>query len=269
MGMVSSYDTGWPGWYNNLGSYAIGLATLDANGQTSLAVIPPGAINSGSGTVVLFSDSTYLFDGYWDSAMQALTLNAVACAALREKSISPTKVNAGGSASLIVKGAGFVNSSTVNFNGSPLSTTYVSAVELKATIPSSDLSSTGTASITVSNPGGPTTSAKSLKVVETTVILQPASVSKNSSGSYVVTVNLKNTGYLTASNLTIKKATLNGVAPTTTLPVNLDNLAAGASTSANLTFPASSGASGSTVVLKVSGTFTKGTFSGTVKVTLP
>ena len=269
MGMVNSYYTGWPGWYNRLGSYASSLGTLDANGETALAVIPPGTINSGSGAVVLFSDSTYLYNGYWNSTMQALTLNAIAYAALRLSAISPTKVNAGGPANLIVKGAGFVNGATVYFNGSPVSTTYISAIVLKAAIPASDLTSPGTASITVTNPGVAPTPAKSLKIVETTVQVLPVSVSKDSSGNYVVTVNLKNTGYLTASSLTIKKASLNGIAPTTTLPITLGNLAAGSSTSVNLTFPASSGASGSTVALKVSGSFTKGTFSGSVKVTLP
>lgn len=94
MGTVSSYNTGWPGWYSSLGSYASSLATLDANGETALAVIPPGGINAGSGAVVMFSDSTYLANGYLDSAMQSLTLNAIAYSALRLSAISPAKVDA-------------------------------------------------------------------------------------------------------------------------------------------------------------------------------
>jgi hypothetical protein len=48
----------WPGWYASLGAYATPLATLDANGQVSLAVIDFGALGPGSGAVIFFSDAT-------------------------------------------------------------------------------------------------------------------------------------------------------------------------------------------------------------------
>ena len=55
---------------------------------------------------------------------------------------------------LTVTGAGFVSSSKVEWNGSPLSTTYVSPTELTASVPASLIASPGTASVTVANPGG-------------------------------------------------------------------------------------------------------------------
>jgi hypothetical protein len=59
---------------------------------------------------------------------------------------------------LTVYGAGFVSTSVVNWNGAPLSTAFVSVDKLVAEVPSSDLASARTASVTVSSPapgGGP------------------------------------------------------------------------------------------------------------------
>lgn len=54
---------------------------------------------------------------------------------------------------LTVNGTGFVSGATVNFNGNPLPTTFVSNGRLNATVPASAIASAGTASITVLNPG--------------------------------------------------------------------------------------------------------------------
>jgi VCBS repeat protein/putative Ig domain-containing protein/IPT/TIG domain-containing protein len=53
---------------------------------------------------------------------------------------------------LTVNGTGFVSGATVNFNGTPLATTFVSSHQLTATVPSSDIASAATPSITVLNP---------------------------------------------------------------------------------------------------------------------
>jgi hypothetical protein len=53
---------------------------------------------------------------------------------------------------LTVNGAGFVTGSVVNWNGSPRTTTFVSAGQITASILGSDIATAGTASITVSNP---------------------------------------------------------------------------------------------------------------------
>lgn len=69
-------------------------------------------------------------------------------------SISPTQVAAAGPAfKMTVLGSGFSSGSTVQWNGSARSTTYVSATELLAQINQTDIASTGSASITVDNGG--------------------------------------------------------------------------------------------------------------------
>lgn len=54
---------------------------------------------------------------------------------------------------LVVNGTGFVPGSVVSWNGSALSTHFVSDSQLTATVPASDVSAPGTASVTVANPG--------------------------------------------------------------------------------------------------------------------
>jgi hypothetical protein len=70
-------------------------------------------------------------------------------------SISPASVVAGASAfTLAVAGAGYTSSSTVNWNGSARTTTFVSANALQAQIKSADVAKAGTASVTVASSGG-------------------------------------------------------------------------------------------------------------------
>ncbi len=74
-------------------------------------------------------------------------------------SISPSSVTAGASTfTLTVTGSNFINSSTVKWNGSPLTTTYLSGTQLTATVNSSLVGVAGTAGVTVftTAPGGGT-----------------------------------------------------------------------------------------------------------------
>ena len=68
--------------------------------------------------------------------------------------LSPTSVRPGSSAfSLTVTGTGFAAGSVVNWNGSSRTTSFVSATELTASVPASDVVKATTASITVFTPG--------------------------------------------------------------------------------------------------------------------
>jgi len=187
-------------------------------------------------------------------------------------SIKPTSTNAGGPAfTLTVKGSAFVSGSTIHWNSTPLTTTFVSATKLTASVPASLIASSGTASITVvsPSPGGGTSTSKSFKVLLTTVKLTSTSTVVNPDGSYTVTAALDNVGYYTAPSVTIKKAKLGAAATSSMLPMSVGSIAAGATATAILNFPASAGTPGSVVKLAVSGTFMGGTFAGTLNVTLP
>src|SRR4029450_11245351 len=79
-------------------------------------------------------------------------------------SISPTSTIAGsGQFTLTVNDTNgtFISSSTVNWNGSTLTATFVSPTQITAIVPAANVATPGTASITVVNPspGGGTSNA--------------------------------------------------------------------------------------------------------------
>jgi len=74
---------------------------------------------------------------------------------------------------LTVNGTGFVSGATVNWNGSPLTTTFVTQSQLTATVPASNIAGAGTASITATNPapGGGTSNVAFFIVSNTAAAL--------------------------------------------------------------------------------------------------
>lgn len=83
--------------------------------------------------------------------------------------IAPSSTTAGASAiTLSVYGSNFENGAAVQWNGTALTnSSWVSATEMTATIPASDLVSVGSAQVTVVNqsPGGGTSSARTFTIV--------------------------------------------------------------------------------------------------------
>ncbi len=68
-------------------------------------------------------------------------------------SMSPVSAAAGGAAlTLTLNGTGFVSTSTVTWNHSPLATTFVSGTQLKANLPAAEVAQAGTALVEVVNP---------------------------------------------------------------------------------------------------------------------
>jgi hypothetical protein len=91
-----------------------------------------------------------------------------------------------------VNGTGFVNTSVVNWNGSPRTTTYVSGNQLRAAIAASDVTTAGTAQVTVITPSingsGGTSNALAFAIATPTLAVSTTSVQAGSS----VTVTLTN-----------------------------------------------------------------------------
>ena len=83
-------------------------------------------------------------------------------------SISPASAFVGSAAFVLtVTGTNFVNSSTIRWNNSDLTTTYISATQLTASIPASNISTIGTANVTVFNPipGGGTSGQSPFSII--------------------------------------------------------------------------------------------------------
>jgi len=72
-------------------------------------------------------------------------------------SLSPASAAPGGAAfTLTVNGTSFVSGATVDWNGTALETTFVSATQLTASVPAALIASAGMATVTVVNPGAVT-----------------------------------------------------------------------------------------------------------------
>src|SRR5207249_1389587 len=89
--------------------------------------------------------------------------------------------------------------STVNWNGAPLATSFVSSTQLTATVPASLVATAGTASITVANPspGGGTSNAQTFTIVNTPAITSPltATGKLGVAFSYTITATSNPTSY--------------------------------------------------------------------------
>ncbi|MBN9390444.1 MAG: proprotein convertase P-domain-containing protein [Chloroflexi bacterium] len=93
---------------------------------------------------------------------------------------------------LTVNGSKFVRGATVLWQNSPRPTTFVSSSQLTALVSSRDISASGTYAVAVQNPapGGGTSNAGSLSLVNTTPVISntiPASVPVNT--AFVLTIN--------------------------------------------------------------------------------
>ncbi|HNW90697.1 MAG TPA: cadherin-like domain-containing protein, partial [Bacteroidales bacterium] len=155
---------------NNAGPGGVlsGTDTVAVNTTTAQAVFTDLSINiSGSGYTLQASTS-----GLSNATSNAFDISNPNPTIT---SISPTEVCAGGTNfTIIVTGTNFNTSSVVKINGSPRTTTFISATEVQATILAADIASGGTPAITVFNPapGGGTTSSATLTVSQ--VAFSPA-----------------------------------------------------------------------------------------------
>src|SRR5438552_2761953 len=109
-------------------------------------------------------------------------------------SIDPTCVTPGGPQfTLTVNGTNFVSTSTVNWNGTALATTFVSATQLTATVPASLIATAGTASITVVSPCGATSSAVTFTIANTPMITSPLTATGQVGVAFSYTITATNT----------------------------------------------------------------------------
>jgi uncharacterized delta-60 repeat protein len=197
---------------------------------TSLTASVPASDLAQSGTASV----TVSNPGNIKSNAETFTINAVP--GITE--LSPTSANPGGASfTLTVTGSNFVSGSVVLWNGTALTTTFASATSLTATVPASDLAQSGTASVTVSNPGNVTSNARTFTIDAVPGITQLSPASANQSGaSFTLTV--------TGANFVNGSAILwNGTALTTTFV---------SATSLTATVPASDLAQSGTASVTVS-----------------
>jgi len=128
--------------------------------------------------------------------------------------LQPASAMAGGAAfTLTVNGTNFLNSSVVIFNGNPRATTFVSATQLTAAIPASDIVTGGTVGVMVTNPapGGGTSNAVTFTIKNPSPAITALDPSYGIEGAPAFTLTVHGTGFDSASVVTF-----NGNAKATT-----------------------------------------------------
>lgn len=131
-------------------------------------------------------------------------------------SLNPTMATAGGAAfTLTVNGTNFIAGSVVRWNGSDRTTSFGSGTLLTAQIPASDLTTAGTASVTVFNPapGGGLSNVASFTVNNPTPQLSGMNPNPVNAGGPAFTLTISGTNFVSSS-----VAQINGSSrPTTVL----------------------------------------------------
>jgi hypothetical protein len=193
----------------SLGLVSVGEATAPSgtqmvrwggNGFAMRTMTPPSFTTSG---LLLFTSSI--------TGPSNLTVTPVA------STLAPASTAAGGADfTLTVTGSRFVAGSTVEWNGSPRSTTVVSPTQLAATIYASDTATEGTAQITVVNPGnGGGTSGPLTFTIGAPAPPPPPAAPVVSIGSSTITFTAQTVGVSSAAQTIAVKntgnASLNGL----------------------------------------------------------
>jgi hypothetical protein len=127
------------------------LPTLFVGANTLEAAVSPSQIaTAGAATVTVVTPSG-------TSAGATFTIKPLTPTIT---TLSPSSAKAGGPGfTLTINGTNFVSGATAKWNGSALTTTFVSAIKLTAAVPASDIATPGTAKVTVTTTGGSSNAA--------------------------------------------------------------------------------------------------------------
>jgi trimeric autotransporter adhesin len=123
--------------------------TYNSSTQLQAQITAADISNAGSATVSVVTPAP----GGGNSGEAEFTINPTSNPTPTVASLSPPQVNAGSSSfDLVVNGTNFLPNSTIVWNGTNLSTAYLSETQLEAQIPAANVATPGFADITVVNP---------------------------------------------------------------------------------------------------------------------
>ncbi|HUJ17960.1 MAG TPA: hypothetical protein VL197_08195 [Nitrospirota bacterium] len=189
-GFVSGSTVLWNG--------ASRTTTYVSSTRLTAGIMAADIATAGTASVTVFNPAP----GGGTSNAQAFTVTTSTNPVPATTSISPSSRTARGAAfTLTVNGSGFVSSSTVQWNGASRTTTYVSSTQLTAAIPSSDIATAGTASVTVFNPapGGGTSNAQTITINNRVPTITSISPSYRTHGGTAFTLIVNGSGIGTNS----------------------------------------------------------------------
>jgi uncharacterized repeat protein (TIGR03803 family) len=124
-------------------------------------------------------------------------------------SLSPSSVYVGsGAQTLTINGTGFLSTSTVSYNGSTRTPTFVSSTQLTVSLTSTDVATGGTFPVTVTNPApGGTSNAVNFTVVNYVPAITFLSPSSVAAGSGAQTLTINGTNFLSTSTVSYNGST--------------------------------------------------------------
>lgn len=267
---VTDFETSAPGWFVNAGTGTV-LAKFAEN-ENAIVYFAPGDIAQGSGAVVLFADSNgilfLLSQSNADIVLNAISLANAGVPTIA--SLQPGSLDAGSAAlTLTVNGSKFDTDDTVEWNGVPMATTFVSASKLTAKVSAADVGSAGSAAVTVVEAADGATSKPALFTIPLTSIVIASQAIKTESGGYSITLTLKNSGFNAATDVSLTGACLGTTATSSALPIDITSIAPNGSKTVTLNFPASAGKAGTQEFLLLYGSYAGGGFSLSSLETLP
>jgi len=120
-------------------------------------------------------------------------------------SLSPASATKGGAAfTLTVNGSNFVSGAVVTFNGQNRTTTFVSATQLTASIPATDLQAAGTYAVTAVNPapGGGASAAATFTVNNPAPAVSSLSPASGTKGGAAFTLTVNGSNFATGAVVT-------------------------------------------------------------------
>ncbi len=195
-----------------------GLTTTFVNSTQVTATVPANDIASvGSASV------TVVNTGGTPSAAATFTIGQPT---VTITSLSPPSTAAGGAQfTLTVNGTGFLTGATVQWNGTGLTTTFVSGTQVTATVPASDIASVSSASVTVVNTGGTPSAAATFNITQPTVTITSLSPTSTAAGGAQFTLTVNGTGFLTGATVQwngtgLTTAFVSGTQVTATVPAS-------------------------------------------------
>jgi hypothetical protein len=166
-------------------------------------------------------------------------------------SLSPASTTnvGGGSFTLSVSGANFVNGATVRWNGSDRPTTFISSTQLQASISSTDIEQAGTAQVTVFNPanaGGGASSPATFAINNPVPVLSQISPEIALVGSADVTLVVSGSSFIADSTVRwngVDLQTTYNTSTTLTAVIPSDKFASAATATVTVFNPKPSGGS--------------------------
>ena len=178
--------------------------------QLTVAVLASDVTTAGAATVTVTNPAP----GGGASNSLSLTITAIATNPVPTISgLQPASINAGsGATTLTVNGTNFLSSSTVTVQGSARVTTYVSATQLTVGLLASDVASSGSDSIVVTNPapGGGASNSASLTIATlvssgftVTSSTTPQTINPGGTALYSITVTAVNGSYANPVELAV------------------------------------------------------------------